>query len=82
MIKKPRLVHAYSILTSVWFFTGILDLKGGLLQLVAASLVTWALVRQGRGLAEEAKSGDPKHGKGKRMPWVVFGLMMAHLTIK
>ena len=61
---KPWAVHVYSILTTVVFLTSVLHLKAGLLQLVLASLVTWLLVRQGRGLADEAKK-DAKSGKGR-----------------
>lgn len=67
-LLPPLAKHLMCILTSAFFFIGILDLRLGFAQLLGTSLATYFIVMNKIG--------------GKRMPWIVFWLEMGHLTVK
>ncbi|KAM0792801.1 hypothetical protein ACM66B_002570 [Microbotryomycetes sp. NB124-2] len=62
--------HLVAALPSVVFLTVILDnLRWGLVQLVLDSVATWFIVKWG-----------VKTKQGRSMPWIVFVVVMGHLT--
>lgn len=66
---RSVLPHLFAALPSVIFLWNVLYLRQGFLQLLASCLVTYGLALVGKGW-------------GKRMPWIVFTVVMGHLAYK
>ncbi|KAH9927125.1 MBOAT-domain-containing protein [Epithele typhae] len=64
--SHPELKHIFSIFISFFYLIPVLWLWGGALQLLASVVGTYYIV---------------KKNQSKSMPWLVFALTMAHLTV-
>ncbi|PWN44769.1 MBOAT-domain-containing protein [Ceraceosorus guamensis] len=63
------LKHLTNIVVSFFYLFGVLNLHHGYLQLLGTSLITFALTKYNVTIS------------GVKMPWIVFGVQMAHLTV-
>ncbi|KAF8960202.1 endoplasmic reticulum protein [Flammula alnicola] len=63
---KPALRHLYSISVALLFFFPVLKLYSAFFQLLASILATYYIA---------------KFDKSAKMPWVVFVIVMGHLTV-
>ncbi|KAJ7067923.1 endoplasmic reticulum protein [Mycena amicta] len=63
---RPNVKHLFNIVISVIFFFPLLRLPVAFFQLLASMLATFFLT---------------KYVHGSKMPWVVFAVVMAHLTV-
>ncbi|KAF8816510.1 endoplasmic reticulum protein [Phlegmacium glaucopus] len=64
--SKPALRHLFSIIVAIGFFFPVLRLYSAFFQLLASILATYFIAN---------------FNKGKSMPWVVFVVVMGHLTV-
>ncbi|KAG2014127.1 endoplasmic reticulum protein [Coprinopsis cinerea AmutBmut pab1-1] len=64
--SQPALRHLYSVTVAVLFFFPILKIYSAFFQLLGSILATYFIA---------------KYDKSKKMPWVVFVIVMGHLTV-
>jgi len=64
-VHSPQSKHLFSISVSLFFLLGVFQLWNGTAQLIASVLITYFV---------------SANVYGPKMPWIVFGLVMGHLT--
>ncbi|KAH9483154.1 Lysophospholipid acyltransferase [Psilocybe cubensis] len=64
--SQPALRHLYSIVVALLFFFPVLQIYSAFFQLLGSILATYFVT---------------KYDKSSRMPWVVFTIVMGHLTV-
>ncbi|TFY80409.1 hypothetical protein EWM64_g3598 [Hericium alpestre] len=64
--SHPHLKHVFNLSIAFFYFIPVLQLYSAFLQLLGDVLVTYVVTAV---------------AKGPRMPWVVFAIMMGHLTV-
>ncbi|KAI0047280.1 MBOAT-domain-containing protein [Auriscalpium vulgare] len=64
--SQPALKHAFNLAIAFFYFIPVLNLRGAFLQLLGDVLATYFIAANVR---------------GPNMPWIVFGVLMGHLTI-
>ncbi|KAH8088169.1 MBOAT, membrane-bound O-acyltransferase family-domain-containing protein, partial [Filobasidium floriforme] len=70
----PHLKHLFSIVLTSFYLVGMFRMKWGYIQLVADAVAVWGIV--------VGKVGVRRDGRGEGwMPWLVFVLIMGHLTV-
>jgi len=63
--SQPALRHLFSVTVAVFFFFPVLRIYTAFFQLLGSILATYLIA---------------KHDKSQKMPWVVFAVVMGHLT--
>ncbi|TEB29423.1 endoplasmic reticulum protein [Coprinellus micaceus] len=63
--SSPNIRHLYSVAVAIFFFFPVLQIYTAFFQLLASILATYYIA---------------KHDKSSKMPWVVFVIVMGHLT--
>ncbi|TFK28619.1 MBOAT-domain-containing protein [Coprinopsis marcescibilis] len=64
--SKPGLRHLFSVTVAVLYFFPILKIYAAFFQLLGSILATYFIA---------------KYDKSSRMPWIVFAIVMGHLTV-
>ncbi|KAJ2929534.1 hypothetical protein H1R20_g7551, partial [Candolleomyces eurysporus] len=64
--SQPNLRHLFSVTVAVLFFFPVLKIYSAFFQLLASILATYFIA---------------KYDKSKKMPWIVFVVVMGHLTV-
>ncbi|KAF9028332.1 MBOAT-domain-containing protein [Hymenopellis radicata] len=64
--SQPALKHLFNIAITLFYFFPVLKVYGVFFQLLASVLATYAVA---------------KYDRSSRMPWLVFAIVMGHLTI-
>ncbi|KAI0069105.1 MBOAT-domain-containing protein [Artomyces pyxidatus] len=64
--SQPAIKHVFNICVTLFYFIPVLNLQGPFVQLLCDVLATYVIAAT---------------VKGPQMPWIVFGLMMGHLTV-
>ncbi|EGF97071.1 membrane bound O-acyltransferase protein [Melampsora larici-populina 98AG31] len=78
---NPIYFHIYSISISIYFLTGIFNLKSGFIQLLLDSLITYFICQHYIiPLSQEKDKDGSKKSKAKRMVWGIFAGLLTHLT--
>ncbi|KAM0749795.1 MBOAT-domain-containing protein [Meredithblackwellia eburnea MCA 4105] len=62
--------HLFAALPTIFYLWTVLNLRDGFFHLLASSLVTYFIVKNG-----------VKNKEGSKMPWKVFAVVMGHLTV-
>lgn len=64
--SQPALRHLFSVVVAVFFFFPMLQIYSAFFQLLGSILATYLIA---------------KYDKSSRMPWIVFVVVMGHLTV-